>query len=192
MEDYLEQLAYKWLRADSDQADVQSEYYCQTREVFQNRAEKMLADLLRKPGISEDQAYIVSAIAGEIGNNSFDHNVGNWPDVMGIFFAYFVFENKLRVILADRGQGVLTTLRRVKSELADDVEALRTAFTQKISGRAPENRGNGLKFVKTGVRTSHFHLVFISGSARADLNETAEFQKWESDPINGCLAFLST
>jgi anti-sigma regulatory factor (Ser/Thr protein kinase) len=192
MEDDLEKLAYEWLHADADQADVQSEHYCRTRDVFQNRSEKMLADLLRKSGISEDQAYIISAIAGEIGNNSFDHNVGNWPDIMGIFFTYFFVENKLRIILADRGQGVLATLRRVKPELADDVEALKVAFTQKISGRAPENRGNGLKFVKTGVQNSHFHLVFISGSAQADLNETAEFQKWQSAPIRGCLAILST
>lgn len=190
--DKQEQLAYEWLRADQDDVDIKSEYYCRTRDVFQNRTEKMLADLLRKPGISEDQAYIISAIVGEIGNNSFDHNVGNWPDIMGIFFTYFFVEGKLRVILADRGQGVLATLRRVQPGLADDVEALKTAFTKKISGRAPENRGNGLKFVKTGVRNSHFHLVFISGFAQADLNETAKFQKWESDPIRGCLALLST
>jgi sensor histidine kinase regulating citrate/malate metabolism len=152
----------------------------------------MLTDILKKTSISEDQAFIISAIIGEIGNNSFDHNVGNWPDIMGIFFAYFFVEDKLRVILADRGQGVLATLCRVKPELADDVEALRIAFTKKISGRAPENRGNGLKFVKKGVQNSHFHLVFISGSAQADLNEAVKFQKWESDPIRGCLAILST
>ena len=80
----LEKMAYQWLYADPDEINVQSEYYCKTRDVFQNRTEKMLTDLLKKPSISEDQAYIISAIIGEIGNNSFDHNVGNWPDKMGI------------------------------------------------------------------------------------------------------------
>jgi len=33
-------------------------------------------------------------------------------------------------------------------ELSTDEEAVRTAFTKVVSGRAPESRGNGLKFVR--------------------------------------------
>ena len=47
------------------------------------------------------------AVAGEIGNNSFDHNLGNWADMIGIFFYYD--EKTHTIILADRGQGVLVT-----------------------------------------------------------------------------------
>jgi len=51
-----------------------------------------------------------------------------------------------KVVLADRGQGVLTTLKRVRRELTNSSEAIRVAFTETISGRYPETRGNGLKF----------------------------------------------
>ena len=52
-----------------------------------------------------------------------------------------------RAIVADRGQGVLATLKQVLPDLKNDKEALLVAFTKNITGRAPERRGNGLKFV---------------------------------------------
>ena len=45
------------------------------------------------------------------------------------------------------------------------VLSLRIAFTEVISGRAPEARGNGLKFVKNVVLDNSFELEFTSGSA---------------------------
>ncbi len=184
----IEQLAYDWIKAESDEVDVKSEYYCQTRDVFQARVDKMARNLFENT--SEDNAYIISAMAGEIGNNSFDHNLGNWPDVAGIFFAYEFNVPKLKIILADRGRGILATLERVKPELKDDLEALDTAFTERISGRAPEKRGNGLKFVKENIQDKKMHLTFISGNGKAELNEKMEIEK-NTEKINGCLAILS-
>ena len=37
----IKQLAYNWITADSDNTDVASSCYCQTRDVFQARLEKM-------------------------------------------------------------------------------------------------------------------------------------------------------
>jgi hypothetical protein len=186
----IEKLAFDWLGAESDKVDVQGEYYCQTRDVFQTRIDKMLRNLLSEKKMGENKAFIVSAIAGEIGNNSFDHNIGNWRDIPGLFFAYAAFENEIKVVLADRGQGVLATLKKVKPELTDDQEALETAFTERISGRAPENRGNGLKFVKENVEEMRMHLLFYSGNAQAELNAKMIVRK-SNDEIDGCLAILS-
>ena len=97
---------------------------------------------------------LITAIVGEIGNNSFDHNLGNWPDMPGIFFSYTI-RNK-EVVLADRGQGILKTLKRVRTELTNSSAAMRVAFTETVSGRYPEARGNGLKFVKSIERLRHF------------------------------------
>jgi hypothetical protein len=58
---------------------------------------------------------LLTSVAGEIGNNSYDHNLGQWPDIPGIFFAYDL--NKKQIALADRGVGILETLRKVKPEL---------------------------------------------------------------------------
>ena len=133
---------------------------------------------------------MISAIVGEIGNNSFDHNIGNWPDVPGVFFGYALDGEVRCIVLADRGQGVLKTLERVRPDLCSDIDALRLAFTEKISGRAPEDRGNGLKFVKENVKDRAFHLEFFSGLAGARLNASAEFSE-ERESFHGCLAVLS-
>lgn len=202
-----ENLVYEWLAAKEEDMDKFGDFYCPTRDVFEGRLNKMLNELLIDKAASEDDAYILSAIAGEIGNNSFDHNLGNWPDVPGIFFAYFQarrgnkvqrvkragsydFSKGVKIVLADRGQGVFKTLKRVKPELQDDQEALRVAFTEKISGRAPESRGNGLKFVKESVESREIYLVFVSGNAQADLNEKMVIKKLEKS-IQGCLAIIS-
>ena len=187
----IEKLGYNWITADSEKIDVDKDYYCQTRDVFEARLDRMINNLLVNNNIEEEKIYIASAIAGEIGNNSFDHNLGNWRDVMGVFFAYDFIDNKLKIVLADRGQGVLQTLKRVKPELKDDKEAIRTAFTERISGRAPEARGNGLKFTKESVEKEDMHLVFISGNAQAELNEEMKIKQIDED-IKGCLSILTT
>lgn len=184
--DQLVQMAWEWVR--SEKQTLPDEYSCQTRDIFQGRLETLLKFLVG--ALDVEKAYMLSAIAGEIGNNSFDHNIGNWPDVPGIFFGYAFDDKSKCIVLADRGQGVLKTLERVRPDLQSDVEALRLAFTEKISGRAPEDRGNGLKFVKENVKGCAFHLEFFSGSACARLNDSVEFSE-EDEHFHGCLAILS-
>ncbi|MCK4554321.1 hypothetical protein KAU19_05180 [Candidatus Parcubacteria bacterium] len=188
MTNNIKQLSYNWITANSENADTVSDFYCQTRDIFQARLNSMLPYLL-KNNITEEDAYIIYSIAGEIGNNSFDHNLGNWPDIMGVFFAYNIINNKAEICLADRGQGVFNTLKKVKPELNNDSEALRVAFTEKISGRAPENRGNGLKFVKNNIKDKKMNLIFISGNAEAKLNKQMIIKQIK-DSMKGCLAII--
>ncbi len=185
----LEKIAWQWISEKPENIDVASENYCKTRDIFQARLEKMATDLLREGKVNEDKIYIATAISGEIGNNSYDHNLGNWPDLPGTFFSYAFSNNKLIIALADRGQGVLNTLKRVKPELESDEEALQAAFTERISGRAPESRGNGLKFVRESVQEEKIRLEFYSGKAKAQLNEDFKIEETEKD-IKGCLAII--
>ena len=142
------------------------EYYCKTRDVFQARLEHLQSELLDTNNVS---ASLISAIAGEIGNNSFDHNLGNWPDVLGIYFSYSLTEKK--IILADRGLGILFTLKKVRPDLNNHKEALKVAFTETVSGRAPESRGNGLKFVRNIVMQNPIKLTFQTGDAFLELEQ---------------------
>src|SRR3989344_3549698 len=134
--------AKEWVLKDSE---IPSKFYCSNSAAFQTKLTQM-QDLLMGVAELSSTFPLLVAVAGEIGNNSFDQNLGSWPDTPGIFFAYDV--HKRTIVLADRGLGILTTLKRVKPELNTDEEALRVAFTEILSGRAPENRGNGLKFVR--------------------------------------------
>ncbi len=184
----LEKLANEWISSTPQNVDVKSECYCQTRDIFQARFDRMLRALFEKTDFVGDP-YIISAIVGEIGNNSFDHNIGNWRDVPGVFFAYDFTGDSALVVIADRGQGVLKTLQKAKPDLKSDDEALTVAFTERISGRAPESRGNGLKFVRENIKNKKMHLEFYSGNAKADLNDEMIVVEAENN-IYGCFAVI--
>jgi hypothetical protein len=180
--------AFKW--ASSDVAlEPKKEVYCPTSSDLQLRIKKFENELLEKEAMQEIGSLIV-ATAGEIGNNSFDHNLGNWPDVPGIFFGWDLI--KRQIVLADRGQGIFYTLKRVKPELENDATALRVAFTEFVTGRAPEKRGNGLKLVRKIVPLAHLELFFQTGDAVLYLAEKdtglniAKAEKY----LHGCLAMI--
>ncbi|KKR21233.1 MAG: hypothetical protein UT50_C0010G0001 [Candidatus Moranbacteria bacterium GW2011_GWA2_39_41] len=189
METNLKNLALKWLVAEPEKAQIASEYYCQTRDVFEARNNKVPDELIQK-GMDDDLAYLIYSMLGEIGNNSFDHNLANWPNIPGVFFAV-EYDGKIgRAIIADRGLGVLNTLRKAVPDLENDEEALELAFTKKISSRVFENRGNGLKFVKNNIAANNLLLEFSSGDAQVVINHNMNKNKLENR-VDGCLVILN-
>lgn len=188
MQENIEKLAWKWIDADPDKVDIASDCYCRTRDVFEARNDRMPEDLIKK-GLDESLAYLVYAMSGELGNNSFDHNLGNWPNIPGVFFAFYFDEGKGVLIIADRGIGVLASLKKALPDLKNEKEALQIAFTKKISSRVLENRGNGLKFVKSNVFEKNLRLDFFSGNAQVSLNHEMEIVEGDR-VVKGCLAIL--
>lgn len=183
-------LATDWI---SSGEEIPAHFYCKDSSIFQARLSK-LQDQLGAVSDEEIKKFfpLVVAVAGEIGDNSFSHNLGTWPDVPGIFFGYDL--NKRQVVLADRGQGILQTLKRVRPELIDDKQALKVAFTEIVSGRAPEERGNGLKFVKQVVTKSLLGLFFQTGSAQLELRRDVSDDlhiKQAQNYYRGCLASIT-
>lgn len=179
-------VAQEW--ASSNEAcEPARDFYCSTSDRFKARYERMANELSVEPTLKDFGSLIASA-AGEIGNNSFDHNLGNWPDIMGAFFAYDA--GKRRIVLADRGVGVLTTLRHIRPDLKDDKEALRVAFTEILTGRAPEHRGNGLKYVKEAIIKADANLFFQSGNAALEIKKgNPNFIIKDADVfVRGCLS----
>lgn len=180
-------MANEWAFTGSD---LRTELYCQNSSVFQARLMKMQGAILDSER-NDDFVPLIVAIAGEIGNNSFDHNLGNWPDVVGIFFGYDV--NKKEIVLADRGVGILKTLQRVRPALDNNQAALSVAFTEAVTGRAPEKRGNGLNFVLSTVTAHPINLFFQGGDAELRIqDEDTEFRVTKSQiTIRGCLARIT-
>jgi hypothetical protein len=182
-------LATEWVLS-SESPELPSSLYCPLSPVFQTRLERMQTRLQMEPSVADYFSLLV-AVAGEIGNNSYDHNIGNWPDVPGILFTFDV--NKRQIILADRGQGILRTLQRVRPGLSTHEEALRVAFTEMISGREPEKRGNGLKFVRNITQDYPINLLFRTGNALINLKGRQKDLVVVGDqkPIRGCLALIT-
>lgn len=184
----IDTLALNWAKSDNP-IEPNPELYCQTRDIFQARLEKLQSELSKFASI--EVVSLITAVAGEIGNNSFDHNLGNWSDIPGIFFSYSMRSRK--VVLADRGQGILTTLKRVRPELANSSEAIKMAFTETISGRYPETRGNGLKFVRSIIVKEPFSLTFHTGNSQLYLkkNDVELNIKQMETSLKGCFAVIS-
>ncbi|HBU07598.1 MAG TPA: hypothetical protein DEB09_06000 [Candidatus Magasanikbacteria bacterium] len=184
--DWSIQGAIKWAY-EQKAPELKQDYYCETRDVFQGRQDRLPKELIRITN-NEQISFLLSAVVGEIGNNSFDHNLGNWPDVPGIFFKIDTAEKI--IMLADRGQGIFMSLQKIKPEIKSHLEALQIAFTEIISGRTPEHRGNGLKFVKRVIEENNLKLKFYSGDAKCVI-EKGETKFLKTDkPINGTLAVI--
>jgi len=172
------------------QKEIPDQFYCQNSGIFQARITKMETLMIQNKDANKLFSLLTS-IAGEIGNNSYDHNLGQWPDIPGIFFGYDL--SKKQIVLADRGVGILETLKRVKPELKNHKEALVTAFTEVISGREPEARGNGLKYVKNVISKNPINLVFQTGDAKLILNGNSADLNIENatENVRGCIALIS-
>jgi hypothetical protein len=150
-----------------DQRWASPDHLSSTRDVFQARTDHLVHELqghLKNTNL----VSLIVAIVGEVGNNSFDHNLGHWRDVPGVYFQTSITTRE--IVLADRGQGVFETIRRVKLAVKTDADALRVAFTEIVSGRAPEKRGNGLKFVKKVVEEQNFYLTYYTGNVVAEIS----------------------
>lgn len=165
-------------------------FYCPDSSVFQGRLYRLSTDLGKINSDSLDKHLLLASV-GEIGDNTFGHNLGNFPDIKGLLFAYNI--EKRFIVLADRGRGVLETLRKVRPNLKNDTEAIKLAFTEIISGRAPESRGNGLKFVRERVEEFPWSLLFRSGDAELLLSKTDKtlIIKKAKHPFRGCLAIIN-
>lgn len=180
----LMKFAFEWIQNGTE---FPGAFYCQTSSIFNAKLSKMESALMQKPGF-EKLYSLLTLIAGEIGDNSFAHNLGKWPDTPGIFFGYDLVKNV--IVLADRGLGILETLRQVRPELPNHVAAVEVAFTEFISGRAPEKRGNGLKTVREVIMEQPFGLFFTSGDAEVRLKGRDKvFRVTRGQQIvRGCLA----
>ena len=179
-------LANEWVLSGGE---ISSDFHCSNSAVFQTRLIKMQEEML---SLGKDRGFVslVGAISGEIGNNSYDHNLGNWPDVPGVFFGYDI--HKGIIVLGDRGVGILKTLSRVRPSLVTHEEAVNVAFTETISGRAPEKRGNGLKFVRKVISENPISLSFQTGDAGLQIEkESADLSIVKvKNKIRGCFAII--
>jgi hypothetical protein len=153
--------------------------FSSTRDIFTARIQTY---------VSETDKWLESAIIGEIGNNTFDHNyeyAENYP--RGVF-CDLNYRGKF-VVLADFGRGIRASLSQVIA-VKTDKEALETAFTRRISGRSPEQRGSGLKFVHETISENGWELYFQSGTGCCQIyNAVMNFYESEIS-VTGCLAIL--
>ncbi|MBI4268253.1 hypothetical protein HY627_00270 [Candidatus Uhrbacteria bacterium] len=181
------QKAFDWLTRENGEGFLMPDEHCPTRDIFQARLEKMNI-LLKNDQQLNEVASLVVIIAGEIGNNVFDHNLGNWRDVSGAYYEYDI--GARYVVIADRGLGVQATLKRVRPDIHNDCEALTIAFKEVVTGRAPEKRGNGLKLVEKTVLAQSMKLDVYSGGGHYVIEDGQTDCSSQGNNYNGVIAVL--
>lgn len=143
--------ALRWFKSNKAE---KAPHVCETRDLFSARLSHFIP--MQKIGFPKEDLPLVISASGEIGNNSFDHNMGQWKDIPGCWFEIQTTRSRLWVLIADRGQGIYRSISRIISDIPEE-KAVKMVFEKHISGRAPEKRGNGLKFVK---------IIITDGSGR--------------------------
>jgi hypothetical protein len=147
-------------------------FYCQTRDQSSARFSSW-AKIFESYKVSKNNIAILIAILGELTNNSFDHNLGQWNGAPGCLVTFEKMNNALEIFIVDRGQGIISSLSPSLEKKIPPAEILKKAFEERISGRAPERRGNGLKFVLKYLKQTNNSLYCYSQSARYVLNTDA-------------------
>lgn len=161
--------------------EKEKEHFSITRDVFTARLESFIIDTNK---------YLEAAIIGEIGNNTFDHNFIFENIYQKGVYCNYDFQERY-VVLADYGRGIKESLAQVVVNIQDDLEALEIAFTKKISGRSPEQRGNGLKFVSETIQKNNWDLYFQSGNGCCFINKNGiKYSKCDA-VVSGCLAVIN-
>lgn len=95
--------------------------------------------ICREQGIKDDidTSLIISSLS-ELTNNCFDHNLGYWIDTPGCCVSWSNENHVLTFCVADRGRGIVETLKPVSSAGQTAQSILQTAFEKVITGRAQE------------------------------------------------------
>lgn len=164
---------------EKDSHEKNMDLFCVSRDIFQARVDTF---------ISRTNKYLQAAIIGEIGNNTFDHNWDFDEDhVRGTYFNYD--DCAQTIILADFGRGIKKSLSSIKP-FDNDLNAITTAFTEEVSGRAPEQRGNGLKFVAENMIKNKWSLYFQSGVGCCIIEDGIMNFKQCDFSVIGCLAVM--
>jgi len=158
--------------------------HCRTKDELEGRLHRFIR-IFENFGMDSNDARTMTAIVGELGNNVFDHNLGNWPtDSTGCIILaqrYGGNVNRIQVVIADFGSGFLASLKPAYPELKSDVDAIRKGLAG-FTGRLGEKRGNGLKTIQAWTIDKFRGTLSIhSGSGMANVNasgiETKEFPR---------------
>jgi hypothetical protein len=157
-----------------------TEHFSPTRDVFTARLQSY---------ILENKKYLEAAVIGEIGNNTFDHNFVFESQYPRGVYCNLSYKGRY-VTVADFGRGVKGSLLPVIPSISTDLEAVEMAFTKQISGRAPEQRGNGLKFVSEAVRQNCWNLFFQSGNGTCSIDIYGLYFLESSVSLPGCLTII--
>jgi len=177
-------------KSESYNLNIQEIIHCKYSDDFNARLGH-ISLMFRNFGLNNDQANFATNIVAELGNNVFDHNLGNWPtDISGCFIVAQCFpaEKSIEVAIGDPGIGFWGSLKAKFPSIKDDIEAIKLGL-EGHTGRIGENRGNGLKFIqKWTIDDLYGNLMIHSGGGLVTLGNKNGIKEFKVNKVLGTIA----
>lgn len=173
----------------TENKNIQKLMHCLYRDNFNAQLGHFLL-LLQSFGLNQDDAARVTALIGELGNNVFDHNLGNWPtDVVGCLVAMQNYPDlhKVEIVIGDPGAGFYGSLKTAFPEISNDIEAIKKGLSGS-TGRVGEERGNGLRLIQEWTIGNFSGKVTIHSGNGLVIVDKEGIKEYEINEIIGTLA----
>lgn len=108
-----------------------------------------------KIGFSQNNAALITSSIGELVDNAFHHNLGQWNSSFGplvILMAQNILDKQeINISICDFGVGFLETLKNNYPQLKSEAEAIEVAIKPKTTGRISKIGGNGLVYLQKNI-----------------------------------------
>ena len=154
--------------------------------------------LIKAKRAGQDVSGLPAAVSGQLvaAMEELENNIHEHADApqTGIL-AYRAEPGAFEFVVADRGIGVLNSLRRCATyaALPDEGKALESALTDGVSRHGPDsNHGHGFRPIFTGLMNLHGELRFRSGDHAVTMDGTspslATSRITQKAPIDGFFA----
>lgn len=130
-------------------------------------------------GFSENNAALITSSIGEIIDNAFYHNLGQWNSEFGplvIFTAQHIPDKKnINISICDFGVGFLNTLIGNYPFLKIEADAIVFALKVNTTGRINKAGGNGLVYLQKNIFNSFAGNIMIrSGNTLTAIEKREE------------------
>lgn len=154
--------------------NIQEILHCFYRDEFNARLDRFIS-MFETFGLDQNEAQRATSIVGELGNNVFDHNLGNWPTrISGCIISaqHYPSLQKIYIAVGDPGVGFFGSLKTAFPEIGNDVDAIKKGLAGN-TGRIDEVRGNGLKLIQQWTIENFSGCVMIhSGNGLVTVDKT--------------------
>lgn len=173
----------------SDNLNLQEIIHCYYRDEFNARLTRFIS-MFQHFGLSPSDSQRATAVVGELGNNVFDHNLGNWPtNISGCIITAqnYPILKRIEIAVGDPGVGFYGSLKAAYPNIKSDTEAIKTGLAGK-TGRIGEVRGNGLKFIQEWTINNFSGQLMIHSGDGLVIVDKSGMKEYTVNRILGTLA----
>lgn len=132
-------------------------YHIENRLNFEHRFKNKILKTLNNAGLDNGKSWFIYGLILELIDNSFIHNLGNWP-LNNIFGAFICIQNfsklkSLKISIGDVGQGIRSSFKNTKYRdiMKDDKTAIKRVFRGGYTSRPQERGGIGLQYILNSI-----------------------------------------